>query len=130
MKNIYKITSLIFVIALLSCNSVNNNENKNVTVTIDYGHDISETNTVEWQNNITALECLQYIASVKTKAISKHVIVTAINDSAGIRGKMAWYYKINNIPAKKLAINQEIDPGDTISWVFTQDVCSAKVDNH
>ena len=47
---------------------------------------------------------------------------------AGERGKTAWYYKVNGLPAKLLAMDNILSPGDTLQWVYKKDVCSITVD--
>ncbi|MFV0591526.1 MAG: DUF4430 domain-containing protein [Draconibacterium sp.] len=49
----------------------------------------------------------------------------------GIKGepnKSVWYYKINGESAKKIAINQPLENGDVITWIYKQDVCSSNED--
>ena len=42
---------------------------------------------------------------------------------------MAWYYRVNGKEPRQLAIYQGLQPGDTVSWRYVEDVCSWKVDN-
>jgi hypothetical protein len=74
------------------------------------------------------LEALQKAADVRTHPVGSYVFVTEIDNVAAERGKMAWYYKINQKKPEKLAIEQIVNPGDTISWRFVEDVCSKTVD--
>lgn len=83
-----------------------------------------ETN---WEEGLTALEALQFVAEVKTHPAAKYVFVAAINGVEGEPNKGVWYYEINGQPAKKIAINQPLQKGDVVTWIFKQDVCSIGV---
>jgi hypothetical protein len=102
--------------------------NKPVLVEIDFGgkHELKRV-SFETERTLTALEALQKVAEVKTHPVGSLVFVTEIDKVEAERGKMAWYYKVNG-KKPKLAIEQPVNPGDTVSWRFVQDVCSWKVD--
>ncbi|HNX56563.1 MAG TPA: DUF4430 domain-containing protein [Prolixibacteraceae bacterium] len=101
---------------------------KPIIVEIDFGngHEVKRVD-VACNKTITALEALQKAADVKTHPVGSYVFVTSIDEVAAERGKMAWYYKVNG-KKPKLAIEQPVKPGDTVSWRFVEDVCSKKVD--
>lgn len=101
---------------------------KPIVVEIDFGGG-REIKRVEVACNrtITALEALQKAADVKTHPVGPYVFVSEIDEVAAERGKMAWYYKVNG-KKPKLAIEQPVKPGDTVSWRFVEDVCSKTVD--
>ncbi|MCW0481561.1 DUF4430 domain-containing protein [Gaoshiqia sediminis] len=101
---------------------------KFVTVEINYGDQKApETIQVECSRSMTALEALQHAAKVKTHPVANYVFVTSINGVEAARGEMAWYYAVNG-KKPKVAINQPVKGGDTISWRFVKDVCSCTVD--
>lgn len=101
---------------------------KFITVEINYGEQKkTETIQVECPKQMTALEALQHAADVKTHPVNEYVFVTAINDVAGVRGDMAWYYMVNG-EKPQLAITQIVKAGDVISWRYVKDVCSCTVD--
>ncbi len=103
-------------------------ENADVIVKIAVGSSVGEF-TTSWRENLTALEALQYVANVNTHPVAgKYVFVTKIDSVESERGKNAWYYTINGNKATKLAVNQMVEPGDTIQWNFKADVCSKTVD--
>lgn len=106
------------------------NANINVTVKINYGKGkpTREIN-VSGKSGLTALSALQYTAKVETCPVGKYVFVTSIDNIKGEIGKMAWYYKINAINAKVLSIDNCLNDGDIITWYYTQDTDSYKVDN-
>jgi hypothetical protein len=101
---------------------------KPIVVEIDFGSG-NEVKRVDVACNktITALEALQKAADVKTHPVGSYVFVTSIDEVTAERGKMAWYYKVNG-KKPKLAIEQPVKPGDTVSWRFVEDVCSQTVD--
>lgn len=84
---------------------------------------------IHQKRDYSVLELLQKVAIVETHPVGDYVFVSSINDVHGERGKTAWYYKINGKSPKVLAINnKDISSGDTINWIFKEDVCSGKVD--
>ena len=101
---------------------------KPIIVEIDFGngHEVKRVD-VACNKTITALEALQKAADVKTHPVGSYVFVTSIDEVTAERGKMAWYYKVNG-KKPKLAIEQPVKPGDTVSWRFVKDVCSKTVD--
>lgn len=126
MKNITLYSGLILLL-ILSLSGFSDKENY-ITVEINYGETkAAETIKVECVDSMTALEALQHAAEVKTHPVANLVFVVSINGVEGLRGDKAWYYTLNG-KEPKLAINQEVNAGDTISWRFVKDVCSSTVD--
>lgn len=99
-----------------------------VTVEIDFGSTSHPKLKIEtnWKEGLSALEALQFVAEVKTHPLGQYVFVDAIDGVKGEPNKSVWYYKINGEPAKKIAINQPLESGDKITWIYKQDVCSIK----
>lgn len=132
MKPKHLISLFSILICCWSCNTntntnTNTNEEKrySIKVRIDYGgvKDMKEVD-ISVNRPSTALEVLQYAALVETHPVGKHVFVCAIDSVQFNEGVKAWYYEVNGKPTKKLAINQIVSPGDTISWLYKTDVCS------
>jgi hypothetical protein len=101
-----------------------------VTVEIDFGslnHPKLKIET-NWKEGLSALEALQFVAEVKTHPVGQYVFVDEIDGIKGEPNKSVWYYKINGEPAKKIAIDQPLESGDKITWIYKQDVCSPKED--
>ena len=100
-----------------------------VTVELNYGAD-KEIKKVDvpWEKGMTALEALTHAAKVSTHPVGNYVFVVSIDGVEGKRGVMAWYYTINGEHTGELAITKEVKKGDTITWIYTKDVCSATVD--
>ena len=102
-----------------------------VTVEINYGEQRTQRDTViKAHAGITALEALQYASSVETHPKGGHVFVASVDSVRGERGVKAWYYTVNRQSTKKLAINQPLQDGDVVTWIYKTDVCSCKVDGH
>jgi len=123
---------LFLVVSVFAVSAKGNNKlakSQQVTVEINFG-DQKEAKmvSIDWSENMSALEALQKSSSVETHPVGPLVFVTSIDQVAGERGKMAWYYKVNGKPADKLAIDKMLKPGDTMSWRFVKDVCSCTVD--
>ncbi|HBX88128.1 MAG TPA: hypothetical protein DEG09_05865 [Marinilabiliaceae bacterium] len=78
---------------------------------------------------LTALEVLQHATVVETHPVGKYVFVSAIDGLSTIRGDKAWYYKVNGTSPGVIAINNRLNNGDTVCWMYKKDVCSQKVDN-
>lgn len=101
-----------------------------VVVEINYGNQLpAKTVKVLWYANITALAALQEAAVVVTHPVATYFFVTDIDQVKAERGKTAWYYRVNGQAARVLASYKMVNPGDTVSWRFVEDVCSWKVDN-
>lgn len=129
MKKICFILGIVALILFSKCTMEKPQaENLLLTIEIDYGTDNQRTISTEWEDELTALEALQHVATVETHPVGQYVFVTAIDSVKGVRGSKAWYYTINGEPTKKLAINKTVDPGDTISWIYKTDVCSGTVE--
>jgi hypothetical protein len=106
-----------------------NKAKKNITVEINYSNvHPSRTVVVNWEEGRTALEVLQTVAKVGTHPVGNHVIVFSIDDLAGKRGKMAWYYTVNGKSPDKVAYSTFLKDGDYVKWIYKKDVCSRKVD--
>jgi hypothetical protein len=118
----------IFALFLFSKCTMEKQDTKNMSLTIeiDYGSNNQRTISTAWEEGLTALEALQYIAEVKTHPVDKYVFVTEIDSVENILGEEVWYYTINGKSAIKLAINKIVSPGDTMSWIYKTDVCSGK----
>jgi len=126
MKIVSKI-SVVLVLLTILCAVVCAGENVNVK--IYYGNARQSRNAdTQWKKGITALEALRSVARVKTQQIGNYIFVTAIDDVKGKRREKAWYYEINGKHANKLANERILQKDDSMKWIYTQDVCSLKVD--
>ncbi len=100
-----------------------------IDLKIDYGAEKpARTVQVPFIKGQTALQALQRAATVETHPVAGYVFVTAIDGIKGIRGETAWYYKINGIAPGKLATSNRIEDPCHMTWIFTKDHCSSKVD--
>jgi len=106
------------------------NKDAEISVTVQsYGMQKALRDTVITVSaGITALEALQYVANVETYPKGKHVFVKSVDSVEGVRGVMAWYYEVNHQSTKRLAINQPLQNGDVLTWIYRTDVCSCTVD--
>ena len=123
--------AIILIITFFSICMINNKDSViSVTVQINYGTQKAMRDTVIKVNEgITALEALQYVSNVETHSKGEYVFVKSVDDVEGVRGVMAWYYEVNHQSTKRLAINQPLQNGDVLTWIYKTDVCSCKVDN-
>ncbi len=100
-----------------------------VNVNLDFG---GETENIEkavsFKNDITALEALLHVANVQTHPVNDYVFVDAINGIENTKGENAWYFTINEKPAKTLAINYNLAKGDVVKWIYKKDVCSKTIE--
>lgn len=113
---------------LFMCFSTFAEKGKTVTIEINYGEQkVAETIEVACDGKMTALEALQHAADVKTHPVNQYIFVIAIDGVEATRGDMAWYYTVNG-ETPKLAYQQPVKAGDTISWRYVKDVCSCTVD--
>ena len=129
MKRITFISVILFTFSFMcQAKEKKPGASKPIVVEIDFGsgREIKRVK-VACNKTITALEALQKAADVKTHPVGSYVFVSEIDEVAAERGKMAWYYKVNG-EKPKLAIEQPVKPGDTVSWRFVEDVCSKTVD--
>ena len=127
MKTIIKtlLVSLVLTFSFSMVNAINDE----VTIVIDFGKEKdAQVVKLNWHSEMTALEALQSVAAVETHPIGKYIIVTAINGTKGIRGEKAWYYTVNDKPTNKVAFSLKVNKGDTIRWIYKEDVCSKTVD--
>lgn len=91
---------------------------------IDYaGLKENENISVRYTKGETALEVLQRAANVKTKHLGRHIFVISINEVTSTPNKMGWFYKINNIEAKKMASSTILGEVLCMQWVYRQDNC-------
>ena len=129
MKTLQLLTLSLAIIAFSACTDVKQKKiDTPITVEIDFGNNNTHSKSIDYKEQLTALEALQYANVVETHPVGKYVFVTAIDSVRGVRGKNVWYYKINGESSKKLAINTIVNSGDTITWIYVTDVCSHKVD--
>ena len=121
---------LVLLLSLFLFNTAKANIiNDEVTIVIDYGKEKdAQVVKLNWHSEMTALEALQSVAAVETHPVGKYIIVTAINGTKGIRGEKAWYYTVNDKPTNKVAFSLKVNKGDTIRWIYKEDVCSKTVD--
>lgn len=121
----YLSVAFIFLLHLNLCAT----NTDSIKVIIDFG---GETENIEklvsFENNITAIEALLYAATVQTHPVNDYVFVDAINGVKNIKGKNAWYFTVNNKPAKTLAINCNLANGDVVKWIYKKEVCSKNID--
>lgn len=117
---------ILFTLITFSMCKNKNIERAPLTIEINYGENSRTINT-PWEEGLTALEALQHVATIETHPVNEYVFVTSIDSVKGIRGIKGWYYKVNSKSPEKLAINQLVNAGDTITWIFKEDVCSGKV---
>jgi len=131
MKQISTLLAIVFLFIITSCdNKSNNTSNSFVHIQVQFSDSLQQKNIViPWYDGITALTALQYSSIVEKHPVGKYVFVTAIDNVHGKRGVKAWYYKVNGIPPKKLAVNNLLNKNDTILWIYKKDVCSATVDS-
>lgn len=103
-------------------------EPKKVAIEITYEDESHPPLKIEtdWREGLSALEALQFVAEVKTHPLGEYVFVSAINGVEGAPNKSVWYYRINGVPATKIAINQPLKNGDVLTWIYKSDVCSAQ----
>ncbi len=119
---------LSFFYACQSTQKTNTSQEYSYTISIDYGKEQPYITNVKTSHALTAMEALQYAATVKTNPVGQFVFVKCINNTCNKRGDKAWYYEINGKPADKLAINYNLKTGDTLQFIYKTDVCSGKVD--
>lgn len=121
-------TALISLLIFLNI-SMFAQKNNTITVNIDFGGKTDNIEkTVNYKNDITALEALLHTATVQTHPVNNYVFVDEINGIENIKGKNAWYYTINGKPAKTLAINCNLAKGDVVKWIYKKDVCSKTIE--
>lgn len=128
-----KISKVVFsgiAIFLLCLNSFSSN-NEKVTVRVEFNgasHNIEKQ--VIFEDGLSALEALMYVAKIQTHPVNdKYVFVDVINDIESVKGKNAWYFMVNGKPSQTLAINCNLAAGDTITWIYKQDVCSKTIES-
>ncbi|MEA3317240.1 MAG: DUF4430 domain-containing protein [Bacteroidota bacterium] len=119
---------------MISCNietkKTSDNNNFTVKLIVDYGDSkVNLEKNITTQRQLTTLEALQYASIVETHPVGKHVFVSSIDSVQTIRGVKAWYYKVNGESPEVLSINNKINNGDTIRWLYKKDVCSHTIDN-
>lgn len=115
---------------LLACTAtiINNRNTEPVVVQVDYGNSKSTKEVaLEWEDDLTALEALQKISEVETYPAANNIIVHSIDSVKGNKGSTAWYYFINEKPAKVFAMKTILAEGDTLLWQFKTDTCTETV---
>jgi hypothetical protein len=121
-------TALISLLIFLNI-SMFAQKNNTITVNIDFGGKTENIEmTVNFKNDITALEALMHTATVQTHPVNNYVFVDEINGIENIKGKNAWYFTINGKPAKTLAIHCNLAKGDVVKWIYKKDVCSKTIE--
>lgn len=126
MKTIIK-TSVVFVFLTVLCAVACAGEHINVGIDYSGVHETREAETL-WTEGVTALDVLQSVAQVETHQVNDYIFVTSIDGVKGMRGGMAWYYEVNGKRADKLAYVRVLNKNDSTRWIYTQDVCSPKID--
>jgi hypothetical protein len=131
---IKNIIYFFFAVSLFSCNVETKETPEDtefmVKLIVDYGDSKEDfEKDITSQRQLTALEALQYASLVETRPVGKHIFVSSIDSIKSIRGVKAWYYKVNGASPGVLAINNKICNGDTVLWIYKEDVCSHTVDN-
>lgn len=121
--------------SFLACNTPSKDslESKefSVKVIVDYGEAKSlREESIISNHPLTALEALQYVSVVETHPVKEYVFVSSIDSVHTIIGVNAWYYKVNGESPGVLAINNTLNNGDTLKWIYKTDVCSRTVDNN
>lgn len=132
-----KIRNLFYtgiVLSLFACNThpTDSLESKqfSVKIIVDYGEarSLKEENIIA-DHPLTALEALQNVSVVETHPVKEHVFVSSIDSVHTIIGVKAWYYKVNGESPGVLAISNTLNNGDTLKWIYKNDICSGTVDN-
>jgi len=103
---------------------------RHIAMEIDYGKG-RPTRVAQhiYREGETALDILKAVAEVETHYAGIYNMVVGIDGVRGVRGDMAWYYRVDGKPAKQIAATFVPDGVDTIRWVYKTDVCSGTVDN-
>ena len=123
------LTFTLVILAISACVNVKQQKSSlPLTVEINFGNNTKHSKTIDYKEQLTALEALQYAAIVETHPVGKYVFVSSIDSVNSVPNENVWYYKINGKLAKKLAINTIVNAGDTITWIYVTDVCSHKPD--
>ncbi len=131
---INNIVYFVLVLSIFSC-SVKTKETPactefSVKLIVDYGNSKKELRKdITSQRQLTALEALQHASVVETHPVGNYVFVSSIDSVKSIKDVKGWYYKVNGEFPGTLAINNKINNGDTICWVYKEDVCSRTIDN-
>lgn len=124
-----KIIFSSMAIILLCLNSIASNR-KEVRVMVDFnGANYNIEKQIPFDNGLSALEALMYVAKIQTHPIDSYVFVDEINNIVNIKGKNAWYFTVNGKPSKTLAINCNLEAGDVVKWIYKKDVCSKTIEN-
>jgi hypothetical protein len=99
-----------------------------VTVQIEFnGEGENITKSITYRPGLTALEALMYVAKIQTHPAGDYVFVDIINDVKNSKEKNAWYFTINEIPSKKLAIDRKLKADDVVCWIYKENVCSRTI---
>ena len=101
-----------------------------VTVKVEFnGANYNLEKEIPFKNGLTAMEALMYVAEIQTHPVNEFVFVDAINKVQNIKGMNAWYFTINDVPSKTLAINCNLADGDMVKWIYKKDVCSKTIES-
>ena len=95
-----------------------------ITITIDYAGAMPErTVTTTLTEGATALQLLEQVAAVTTKKVGKFLFVRSIDGIKGEPGKMGWFYAVDGIPAKELAVTREMNGSTSMRWYYAVEAC-------
>lgn len=104
-------------------------DKSSVTVVVEFnGANYNINKEISASENLTALNALMMVSEVETHPVNEYVFVNAINDVKNIKGLNAWYFTVNDVPSKVLAISCNLQAGDVVKWIYKTDVCSKTVD--
>lgn len=123
---------LTMILSLLLCACIelekNGADEKKVTVEIHYGEaQSSRMVTAPLIEGQTVLALLETVADVETYTVEPYILVTSIDGVKGVRGEMAWYYKIDGIYADQLASTKTLEDETHIEWLYQTDTCSDSI---
>lgn len=118
------------MVFFLLCLNIQAKEPAKIIVQIEFnGANFNVEKAINYQNDLTALEALQMVAIVATHPVGEYVFVDEINGVKNIKELNAWYFTVNDVPSKTLAINRQLEAGDVVKWIYKTDVCSKTVKN-
>ncbi len=116
------------MVFFLLCLNIQAKEPAKIIVQIEFnGANFNIDKALNFQNDLSALEALQMVALVATHPVGEYVFVDEINGVKNIKELNAWYFTVNDVPSKTLAINRQLEKGDVVKWIYKTDVCSKTV---
>ncbi|MBN1768912.1 MAG: DUF4430 domain-containing protein [Prolixibacteraceae bacterium] len=125
----FKAYILTGIATFLLCLNAFSADNEKVSVLIEFnGANQNIIKEISYTENLSALDALLYVATVQTHPVNNYVFVDEINGIENIKGKNAWYFTVNDKPAKTLAINCNLSKGDVVKWIYKKDVCSKTIE--